>query len=161
MSFFDTAVQLADRLSHPRVAQAHCDVPCGIYDTAPMKIAANTVLTLTQKLEALEPPGPGGDKQATLNFGNTAARMIMVKEQHAELCKREMLILWTDWFKPPMLQQFPDLHTTVWNAAKLCSKCKQEVNLQAAQQLFEAVNTIADMFDRSGFNMPNAALMNA
>ena len=160
MSLFDAAVQLADRLSRPRVAQAHCDVPCGIYDPAPMKIAANTVLTLTQKLVALEPPAPG-DKQATLAFGNTAARMIMVKEQHAELCKREMLILWTDWFKPPHVEQFPDLHTTVWNAAKLCSKCKQEVNLQAAEDLFAAVNKIADMFDKSGYNMPNAALMKA
>ena len=160
MSLFDVAVQLTDRLSRPRVAQAHCDVPCGIYDTAPMKIAANTVLTLTQKLVALEPPSPG-DKQSTLTFGNTAARMIMVKEQHAELCKHEMLVLWTDWFKPPMLQQFPDLHTTIWMAAKLCSKCKQEVNLQAAEELFQAVNKIADMFSQSGFNMPNAALMNA
>ena len=68
MSLFDAAVQLADRVSRPRIAQAHCDVPCGIYDTAPMKIAANTVLTLTQKLEALHPPGPNGDKTAALSF---------------------------------------------------------------------------------------------
>jgi len=158
MSLFDAAVRVVDRLSSPRVAQAHCDVPCGVYDATPMKIAANTVLSLTQKLLALDPPGPG-DKQATLSFGNTAARMILVKEQHAELCKHEMLVLWTDWFKPPMLEQFPDLHTTVWMAAKLCSKCKQEVNLQAAEDLFAAVNKIADMFGKSGYSLPNAALM--
>jgi len=158
MSFFDAAVQLADRISRPRAAQAHCDVPCGIYDATPMKIAANTVLTLTQKLIALEPPAPG-DKQATLAFGNTAARMIMVKEQHAELCKRELLILWTDWFKPPHVEQFPQLHTLVWNTAKLGSKCKQEVNLEAAEQLFKNVNEVADIFSKSGYNLPNAALM--
>jgi nickel superoxide dismutase len=134
-------------------------VPCGIYDVAPMKIAANTVLALTQKLVALEPPAPG-DKQAMVSSFNTGARMVLVKEQHAEICKREMLILWTDWFKPPMLEQFPDLHTTVWMAAKLCSKCKQEVNLQAAEDLFAAVNKIADMFGKSGYTLPNAALMN-
>jgi nickel superoxide dismutase len=158
MSFFDAAVQLVDRISSPRAAQAHCDVPCGIYDPTPMKIAANTVLTLTQKMLALEPPG-AGDKQATLAFGNTAARMIMVKEQHAEICKHELLVLWTDWFKPPHLEQFPELHTLVWNTAKLCSKCKQEVNLEAAEQLFQNVNKVADIFSKSGFNMPNAALM--
>jgi nickel superoxide dismutase len=158
MSVFDAAIQLADRFSRPRAAQAHCDVPCGIYDPTPMKIAANTVLTLTQKMLALEPPSPG-DKQATLAFGNTAARMIMVKEQHAEICKRELLILWTDWFKPPHVEQFPDLHTLVWNTAKLCSKTKQEVNLEAAEQLFQNVNKIADMFQHSGYNLPNAALM--
>jgi nickel superoxide dismutase len=158
MSMFDAAVQLVDRISSPGAAQAHCDVPCGIYDTAPMKIAANTVLTLTQKMIALEPPAPG-DKQASLAFGNTAARMILVKEQHAEICKRELLILWTDWFKPPHLEQFPELHTLVWNTAKLCSKCKQEVNVEAAEQLFQSVNKVADIFSKSGYNLPNAALM--
>jgi hypothetical protein len=44
-------------------------------------------------------------------------------------------------------------------AAKLCSKCKQEVNLAAAEELFAAVNKIADMFGKSGYNLPNAALM--
>jgi nickel superoxide dismutase len=123
-----------------------------------MKIAANTVLTLTQKLVALEPPAPG-DKQAGLAFGNTAARMIMVKEQHAEICKRELLILWTDWFKPPHVEQFPELHNLVWTTAKLCSKCKQEVNVEAAEQLFQGINKVADIFSKSGYNLPNAALM--
>jgi nickel superoxide dismutase len=158
MSLIDAAIQLADRVSRPRTAQAHCDVPCGIYDATPLKIAANTVLALTQKLVALEPPAPG-NKEAMLAYGNTAARMIMVKEQHAELTKRELLILWTDWFKPPHVEQFPELHNLVWTTAKLCSKCKQEVNLEAAQQLFQNVNKVAEIFSKSGFNMPNAALM--
>jgi nickel superoxide dismutase len=159
MSFFDAAIQLVDRISSPQAAQAHCDVPCGIYDTAPMKIAANTVLTLTQKMLALDPPKPGDDKQVLLGGLNTASRMIMVKEQHAEICKRELLILWTDWFKPPHVEQFPELHNLVWTTAKLCSKCKQEVNVEAAEQLFQNVNKVADIFSKSGYNMPNAALM--
>lgn len=157
MSLFDSAVRFADRVSRPRVAQAHCDVPCGIYDPFPAKIAANTVLTLTQKMEALDPPGANADKQARLSFENTVSRMIMVKEQHAELVKREILVLWTDYFKPPHLEQFPDLHTTVWNTCKLASKCKQEVNLQAAQELLQSVDKIADMFYKSGYAMPNMA----
>lgn len=158
MSLLDTAVQLLDRVSHPRTAQAHCDVPCGIYDPTSAKIAANTVLTLTQKMEALTPPS-NGDKQAQLAYENTVTRMILVKEQHAEICKHDLLVLWTDYFKPPMLEKYPDLHTTVWNATKLCSKVKQEVNVQAAQELMQAVDRIAEMFYSSGYQMPNAQLM--
>ena len=128
----------------------------------PARIAANTVLTLTQKMEALAPPDmQSGDKQALLTFANTLDRMVMVKEQHAELCKRELLILWTDYFKPPHLERWPDLHTKVWNACKLASKCKQEVNLQASQDLMAAVNEIADIFYQSGYAMPNPQLMQA
>ena len=142
------------------MAHAHCDVPCGIYDATPARLAANTVLTLTQKIEALAPPAmDSGDKQALLTFANTLDRMVMVKEQHAELCKRELLILWTDWFKPPHLERWPDLHTKVWNACKLASKCKQEVNLQACQDLAAAVNEIADIFSQSGYSMPNPQVM--
>lgn len=126
----------------------------------PAKIAADTVLTLTQKMEALAPPS-GDDPKALLTYANTVTRMVMVKEQHAELCKREILILWTDYFKPPHVQQFPDLHTTIWNAAKLCSKVKQEVNVQAAEELLQAVNKIAGMFNQTGYALPNAQLVHA
>ena len=55
-------------------------------------------------------------------------------------------MLWTDSFKPPHLEQFPDLHDTFWKAAKLCSACKVEVSLEHAQELMAAVETIHTMF---------------
>ena len=55
-------------------------------------------------------------------------------------------LLWTDYFKPPHLEQYPDLHTTFWNAAKLCSSVKVEVNLDHANELMEAIEEIHKIF---------------
>ena len=58
----------------------------------------------------------------------------------------ELLVLWTDFFKPQHLEANPDLHTTFWMAAKLCSACKVEVSEQHAQELMDAVEAIHNMF---------------
>ena len=73
----------------------------------------------------------------------------MVKEEHAQKCKQELLILWTDYFKQEHLEMFPGLHETFWKAAKLCSRVKQEVNMEAATQLAAAVEEIAKMFEKA------------
>src|SRR5579871_6357238 len=73
---------------------AHCDVPCGIYDPRAAQLGAKTVLTMIQKMKALKKEGD--DDIAKLTFKNNLTRMIVTKEQHAEICKREILILWTD-----------------------------------------------------------------
>lgn len=127
------------------VVHAHCDAPCGVYDPASARIAAEAVLSLIKKIIALEKP-KHDDGDAWKNFHNTLARYIQIKEEQAELAKRELLILWTDYFKPAHLEQFPDLHTKFWEAAKLCSTCKQEVSLQHAQELMEKVKEIHEIF---------------
>jgi nickel superoxide dismutase len=73
-------------------------------------------------------------------------RMIAVKEEHAQICKKELEILWSDYFKPEHLEKFPKLHDTFWKAAKLCSKNKQNVDAAAAAELQAAVKEISDMF---------------
>ena len=75
--------------------------------------------------------------------------MVTTKEQHAQLCKQELLILWTDYFKPETLPVFADLHETFWKAAKLCSYNKQHVDLAKAQELMDAVAKISDMFNKA------------
>ena len=72
-----------------------------------------------------------------------------MKEEHAQRCKQELLILWTDYFKEEHLDVFPNLHETFWKAAKLCSINKQEVNMQSAQDLQKAVDEIAEIFERT------------
>lgn len=128
---------------------AHCDVPCGIYDPHSAELAAKTVATMVEKMTALTPPLASATKEDVLAFQNTIARMVATKEQHAELCKRELLILWTDYFKEQHLAQFPDLHDTFWKATKLCSKNKQEVSTEAAADLIKAVDAIAKIFLQS------------
>ena len=129
------------RLFRPTVvAYAHCDIPCGIYDPTPAKIAADTVAKMVEKIGAL-------DKTATdFTTRGNFVRMVVVKEQHAELCKKELQVLWSDYFKPEHVEKFPKLHDTFWKALKLCSKNKQNVDAQAAADLQAAVKEISDMF---------------
>ena len=125
---------------------AHCDIPCGIYTPEPALTAARTVVRMVEKLYEQVPPADDAERREWLEFENTLARCITVKEEHAQLCKKELLVLWTDYFKPQHLEMFSNLHETFWKAAKLCSKNKQEVNREAAQELLEAVEGIAQMF---------------
>lgn len=125
--------------------EAHCDGPCGVYDPASARIAAEAVLSMTQKILALEPPA-SNDQQAMAAYLNTMSRYIQIKEEQAQLAKAELLILWTDYFKPPHLEQYPDLHNVFWQAAKLCSACKVEVNLDHANELMDTIKKIHDIF---------------
>jgi nickel superoxide dismutase len=127
-------------------AQAHCDIPCGIYEPTPAKIAAKTVLRMTEQLNAFELPKNWDDSHERLHYLNGVNRRVAVKEAHAEICKRELSILWSDFFKPEHLEKNPDLHAMFWNAEKLCSKTKQDVDEEAAKKLVDAVDAIAKAF---------------
>ena len=125
-----------------RPVYAHCDVPCGIYDPHGAAIAAKTVWTMCKKVTDLP-------KEDTLEYRNTVVRMVHTKESHAQICKQELLILWTDYFKPEHLAMFPDLADTFWKAAKLCSYNKQHVDLAKAQELMDVVAKITDLFNKA------------
>ncbi|HCE31362.1 superoxide dismutase, Ni [Candidatus Daviesbacteria bacterium RIFCSPHIGHO2_01_FULL_40_24] len=122
---------------------AHCDIPCGIYDPKPAQIAAKTVLTMVQKINELPRENP------QVLDRNNFVRMVMVKEAHAEICKKEVLVLWTDYFKAEHLEKFPNLHELIWKTAKLCSDNKRAVDEAKAQELIEAVDEIAGIFEET------------
>ena len=124
---------------------AHCDGPCGVYDPASARITAEAVLSMTKKILALEVPA-SGDSAAMVAYNNTLSRYIAIKEEQAQKTKEDLLILWTDYFKPVHLEKYPDLHDTFWKAAKLCSACKVEVSQQHAEELMAAVEKIHNMF---------------
>ena len=129
---------------------AHCDIPCGIYTSEPALTAAKTVVKMVERIQELKPPSfPLLDMDEAKGKINSLVRYVHVKEEHAQKCKQELLVLWTDYFKPEHLEMFPNLHETFWKAAKLCSKNKQEVNSAAAQELLDAVSEIAAMFAKA------------
>lgn len=133
-------MSLLTRLLRPtNVAHAHCDGPCGVYDPASARIAAEAVLSMAKKLVAL---GAAADLAAA----NTRARFIGIKEQQADQVKHELDVLWHDYFKPEHLEKYPDLHTTFWQAVKLASKNKHEVNVEAGEQLLQAIEGIHNIF---------------
>lgn len=145
---FKTFFDRVDRIQPAPSASAHCDGPCGIYDPASARIAAEAVRSMTKKLLALAPPA-AGDAAAMVAYQNTVSRFVAIKEEEAEKTKRDLLVLWTDYFKPPHLAAFPDLHETFWKAAKLCSTCKVEVSAEHADELMSAVEAIHNMFWKS------------
>ena len=141
---FAAVLRKSEPVVKPKVAYAHCDVPCGLYETDTITHSAETVYKMVEKILALQHPEQ--DERKKLEFENTVTRMIVTKEEHAQLCKEQMLILWTDYFKEEHLSKFPDLHTKVWKATKLCSDAKRVVDLQVAQRLMDAVAEIAHIF---------------
>ena len=62
------------------VVEAHCDGPCGVYDPASARVAAEAVLSMTKKLKAMEAPA-AGDAAALAAFNNTFGRYVAIKEE--------------------------------------------------------------------------------
>ena len=100
---------------------------------------------MTKKILALTPP-EGGDAAAWAAYNNTMSRYITIKEEQTHLAKEELLVLWTDYFKPQHLEAYPNLHDTFRKAAKLCSSVKVEVNLAHAEELMDAIKEIHEIF---------------
>ena len=123
-------------------AHAHCDGPCGVYDPSSARIAAEAALSMTKKILDLAPPSEG----SSAAYNNTLSRYVAIKEEQAHIAKEELLVLWTDYFKPPHLEQYPELHTTFWKAAKLCSSVKVEVSIEHATELMNAIKEIHEIF---------------
>jgi nickel superoxide dismutase len=144
-SLIRSTLRLIDRLSPPETVHAHCDIPCGIYDPHLAQIAAHTVVRMNQLIADLEHPAAGGDGGHD-QYVNSLARYIAVKEEHAELCKHEVRVIWGDYFKPEHLEDHPDLNNIVWNIMKLGSKVRQNVDMQAAQDLLAEVQKFAEIF---------------
>jgi nickel superoxide dismutase len=127
-------------LAPKTVVHAHCDIPCGIYDPAGAQQAARTVARMVELIDQIDP------SSTAVADRNKFIRCVTVKEQHAELVKREVQIIWSDYFKPEHLAANPELHTKVWNILKLAGKNKQNIDAEAAAQLEAAVKEFADIF---------------
>ena len=132
--------RLTEYLAPKTVVHAHCDVPCGIYDPAGAVTAARTVARMVELIGQIEPGS------TALADRNKFVRCVTVKEQHAELVKHEVQIIWSDYFKPEHLAANPDLHTKVWNLLKLAGKNKQSIDAEAAAQLEASVKEFAEIF---------------
>src|SRR3989338_10606837 len=135
-----------DKIFPARIAHAHCDIPCGIYDPHNAQMAAHTIIRMVNLISELPPIVPAMSPEQRMEALNKMQRYVSVKEQHAEILKNEVRILWGDYFKPEHLQKFPELHDLVWKTLKLASKARQEINLAASEELLESVNKIAEIF---------------
>jgi nickel superoxide dismutase len=136
------AFALVNRLLPHEEASAHCDIPCGIYDPHYAQVAALSVIRMNQLIEGLEPPAM--EKPARDKYMHAIARYTAVKEEHAELVKREIRIIRGDFFKP---DNSPDnIGELTDGIMKTASKARQNIDMEAAQQLLDLVNQFAEAF---------------
>ena len=143
----------------PRMAQAHCDIPCGIYDPIAAKIAAQTVQKMVLRMQSLELPGSSGDAAAIQAYSNTMSRYAAVKEEHAEIVKKELRILWADYAWPNT--DANEIAAKFNSALKLAGQCKQTVSMENAEGLVSACDDIAAAFwstKNVEYSDPNAAV---
>jgi nickel superoxide dismutase len=117
------------------VASAHCDLPCGVYDPAQARIEAESIKGICEKYQA---------NQDT----DFRTRALIIKEQRAELVKHHLWVLWTDYFKAPHFEKYPDLHTLFNQATKLAgaSGAKGSADPAVADQLLGKIDEIAKIF---------------
>ncbi|MSQ22894.1 MAG: superoxide dismutase, Ni [Dehalococcoidia bacterium] len=146
MPLAESVLGFARRVFATQVAHAHCDIPCGIYDPHLAQLAALTTIRMNQLIAGLAVPSHTATPQEQAAYAAAVGRYVAVKEEHAELCKKELRVLWGDYFRPEHVQQHPGIHEQFFNAMKLASKVRQSNDMQAAQDLLKAVQGIAEIF---------------
>lgn len=114
---------------------AHCDLPCGVYDPAQAKIEAESVKACIAKYNA-------SDDDVF------KARALTIKEERSDLVKHHLWVLWTDYFKPPHFEKYPQLHVLFNEATKLAGAggTKGSLDEKVADQLLEKIEEISTIF---------------
>ena len=129
-------MRLLTSLLAPKVtAHAHCDLPCGVYDPAQARIEAESVKGICEKYAGNTDP-------------EFRARALIIKEQRSELVKHHLWVLWTDYFKPPHFEKYPQLHTLFNEATKLAGATgtKGSVDPAKADELLGKIEEIGKIF---------------
>ena len=122
------------RILTPRTTvRAHCDLPCGVYDPAQAKIEADSVKAICEKLAANNDP-------------DFRIRAFIIKEQRSELVKHHLWVLWTDYFKPPHFEKYPQLHTLVNDTLKALSAAKASNDPATGQKALDLIAEIDRIF---------------
>jgi nickel superoxide dismutase len=117
------------------VAQAHCDLPCGVYDPAQARIEAESVKATIEKYNASTDEA-------------FRARALAVKEERSDLVKHHLWVLWTDYFKPPHFEAYPQLHQLFNDATKLAGAggTKGSTDVAVADKLLAKIDEVAEIF---------------
>jgi nickel superoxide dismutase len=129
-------MRLLARLLAPRTTvHAHCDLPCGVYDPAQARIEAESVKAICEKYQQNSDP-------------EFRARAIFIKEERSDLVKHHLWVLWTDYFKPPHFEKYPNLHQLFNEATKLAgaSGTKGSMDPAKGDELLGKIEEISKIF---------------
>ncbi|WP_448640808.1 superoxide dismutase, Ni [Geodermatophilus sp. URMC 63] len=126
---------LFSRLFSAVEATAHCDLPCGVYDPAQARIEAESVKAIQEKYQGNEDPV-------------FRMRCVLIKEQRADLAKHHLWVLWTDYFKPPHFEKYPQLHELFNKATKQAGAAGGKGSMDPAegQKLLDYIAEIDKIF---------------
>ncbi len=114
---------------------AHCDLPCGVYDPAQARFEAESIRAIIDKYHGTE------DEVFR-------QRAVLIKDERADLVKHHLWVLWTDYFKPPHFEKYPQLHELFNQATKLAgaSGARGSLDPAVADQLLAKIDEIAAIF---------------
>ncbi|MGY1609959.1 superoxide dismutase, Ni [Geodermatophilus sp. SYSU D00696] len=116
-------------------ASAHCDLPCGVYDPAQARIEAESVKAIQEKYQ-------GSEDEVFRQ------RCVLIKEQRSDLVKHHLWVLWTDYFKPPHFEKYPQLHELFNKATKQAGAAGGKGSMDPAegQKLLDYIAEIDRIF---------------
>ncbi|GIF49106.1 nickel superoxide dismutase [Asanoa ferruginea] len=128
-------MRLPSFLAPRTVVSAHCDLPCGVYDPAQARIEAESIKAIMEKYQANQDPV-------------YRTRALIIKEQRSELVKHHLWVLWTDYFKPPHFEKYPNLHALFNETTKLAGGAgsKESVDPADGDKLLAKIDEIAKIF---------------
>ena len=122
-------------LARTVTVHAHCDLPCGVYDPAQAKIEAQSVKACVEKYHA-------SDDEVF------KSRAVAIKEERSDLVKHHLWVLWTDYFKAPHFEKYPQLNGLFNEATKLAGAggTKGSLDVAVADNLLTKIDEIAEIF---------------
>ena len=114
---------------------AHCDLPCGVYDPAQAQLEAQSVKACMEKYHASDDH-------------DFKTRAITIKEERSNMVKEHLWVLWTDYFKPPHFEAYPQLNSLFNEATKLAGAAgtKGTQDVAVADALLGKIDEIAEIF---------------
>jgi nickel superoxide dismutase len=121
-----------------RTVDAHCDLPCGVYDPVQARIEAESCLKIDEKY--------ADSKDDTYR-----ARCVIIKEERAEIAKHHLDVLWSDWYKPEKHDaKFPQLKDALKQAVTQGSKVKASMDRAEAQKWLELIDKVDEIWKQAG-----------
>jgi nickel superoxide dismutase len=131
-------MNLMEWIRPTRTVEAHCDLPCGIYDPEQARIEAESCLKIDEKY--------ADSKDETFR-----ARAIVIKEERAELAKHHLDVLWSDWYKPEKHDaKFPQLKEILKQAVSQGSKVKASMDKAEAQKWLDLIDQVDKIWQQAG-----------
>ena len=109
------------------------DLPCGVYDPAQARIEAESIRPSTRRSPTATTPtasAPPSSRSSAPGWSSTTSG------------------LWTDYFKPPHFEKFPELHSLINEATKLAgaSGTKGSFDESVADELLAKIDRVAEIF---------------